>query len=358
RTGHIDRYDLKNISPIIKLSQMEKLESISYLEYMMMSGSAGSSDLVFIAEKVTEGMSLKQISGVYKNWAVEGTGDYVPLLADELLRIVPGLDARPDILKNIDRFFSGTGLKHVEVGDRNSYSPLKDSITLDRATAAAVMQLYMADKAFADKALKAVTTVIMAAETEPSALEKIISARFADGEDKIELLSMVLWFDILSSGAVHSDMIIRKYIETRLKGFSPAKKERVAEEVKKINGAFIGKKRYVKPASTGMIEVKEAKKTVEKAQRAVHIFVNIIRSLANIARTGTLMPAALALTAADGDTGLDSIAAYALGEKRAKSLMDLLSDLAAKMDTLPGRKADMPKSLISDFLVREILEAT
>ncbi|MFH1415048.1 MAG: hypothetical protein ABIH89_03050, partial [Elusimicrobiota bacterium] len=170
-----------------------------------------------------------------------------------------------------------------------------------------------------------------------------------------EILSHALWFDLYVDASLDDVITMNNYVSRKLAGYSPKSIRGVQAGVAEVQGYYLGELRKVDPSKAhGMVEVKEPK-ALEKKKSGMHKFVDMIRNLGRASAALPVLPTALALTAVEGN--FDALAAYALGEQRAASLVELLEKLANQVEDLLGSRQD--DSILDDLnSFRSMIEAT
>ncbi|MFC2091207.1 glucosamine-6-phosphate deaminase [Elusimicrobiota bacterium] len=266
-------------------------------------------------------------------------------------KLVKQIDTAEPVFKELLR---DTGVRSFKIDDQMKYDESTGTLSIEVNTAISISEVYARNKKYA----KDITTILAAQEMNRDENSKVDYEEFMSAlKGKIAgiwLVSLSLWFEMYTKGMIHSDWLMNRYVTSALKGAKPGKAAAVKRTVKSINMKFMAEKRIIKDKDTGAIGVAKEKKVARKIKRFILEFVSIIKNLKNIGTGFASMPTALAVTAAT-DGSVYTLSAYALGENRAKSLLDILMSAIADIN---NRNRDKDSTIINSFIMREILEQT
>ncbi|MFC2092132.1 GNAT family N-acetyltransferase, partial [Elusimicrobiota bacterium] len=226
---------------------------------------------------------------------------------------------------------------------------------IERNIAEKLVDLYETDRDLARKAYG----VMLAYERSKLRTGKSAAGIFDDilstyGISDDEFLPITLFFELYSDGIYDNEDLMTKYMVRRLKGYHIDKISKVISDAKDISRDFIdARKRIVRAAPTGAVAPEQLKKPYIK-RPFINGFVEIIRRMRNHIIRMPAVPSSIALMTTDRD--FSRIAAYALGEQEADSIVDVLMGMIKLINnTVSGTEEGMIENLQD---VRTLIEQT
>ncbi|MFH1415332.1 MAG: FAD-linked oxidase C-terminal domain-containing protein [Elusimicrobiota bacterium] len=255
----------------------------------------------------------------------------------------------------LDKFIEkDDSISSITLAEKKHYDAALRQLKLDMPTAKSLLKLSDINPVIAGRVLETVVSMEINRNSEGLLdIEKTVS-RVKGIDSARELLSLILWFEIFTIGSYNDKETIARHIRYRLRGFDSKKVDSVVSEVLRNNERFIVEKRDIKPGtSRGVMQADKARKLKEKPKGRIERLVDVIRGLGNVISATPRIPPVLALMAGQGD--FDSIAAYALGERRAKPLIVILKE---QFDIIAGGRANDYRMYDDLNAFKSMLEAT
>ncbi|MFC2091637.1 hypothetical protein ACFLTD_02560 [Elusimicrobiota bacterium] len=247
----------------------------------------------------------------------------------------------------------------IELAAETSIDEAGDIVFVGIDTAEKLVKLY---KESPRHAIHALTALVKYERTRIDD-EKEHMKRFAEAMQKTlgigskDLAALVLWYELYDRGMAEDKKSITRYAGAILKGHELPDIRDINHRVHDLNDMYLeGQKRIIAAQDRGMTGVDKAKKYLKAAARLAVRFSLIVKNLFNVTTSAPTIPSAL-LKSAFEDGSFARLSAYALGERKAKSLLDVLMEIAREIDA--AARGEQEGSIFDDMRdVRELIQAT
>ncbi|MFC2091986.1 thioredoxin family protein [Elusimicrobiota bacterium] len=247
----------------------------------------------------------------------------------------------------------------IDIGEQTHYNKSDDIVIVGIDTAERLVDLFMSSP---EQAMEALTAIVLYERTRSDEDEGDINAFAKEMQktlnmDRKQLTALIIWYDIYESGMTEDSGAITRYVGSMLKDHDLKEIIDIRDRVEKRNEMYLaGQKRIIDAQDRGMMGVDKARKVALFAGRLAARFAAIVKNLFNVTTTAPAMPSALLLNAVK-DGSFARLSAYALGERKSKSVLDVLMEIARELDA--AARGEKDGSIFDDMRdVRELIQAT
>ncbi|MFC2091845.1 hypothetical protein ACFLTD_03645, partial [Elusimicrobiota bacterium] len=288
---------------------------------------------------------------------VNGAGSWVQYHVPDSLRFVSVEQKMGDFVETnteiLIEMITNAQSDRIDIGIKTEYDSEDDVVLINYKVMEKLVDLYKADRDLALNVMRAITAYERSRNSEGEENLDAFGDAMSKYLSKQDQVALVLWFEIYTEEFTEDQQGITKYVGKMLKGRTLAEIKDIRKRINKFNDMYMeGQKRITEAQDTGMVQPGKVKKALNAGARLAERFARIVKSLFNVTANAATMPSALAMTATF-DNSFARLSAYALGEQKAKSLIDMLMEIARDISSRDDEQ------IFDDMRdVRELIQAT